>query len=89
MKKASRAKYRQEFSGDHNFEYKDPSSLMRFITDGGKITPSRLSKLSISQQRHVANAIKKSRNLALLPSGSEPYDTFGRPESISPVPFEI
>jgi small subunit ribosomal protein S18 len=89
MKKPSRAKYRQDFNGDHNFDYKDPSSLMRFVTDGGKITPSRLSKLSISQQKQVANAVKKARNLALLPSGSEPYDTFGRPESISPAPFEI
>ena len=89
MKKTTRSKYRQEFSGDHLFDYKDPSSLIRFIGDGGKITPSRISKLSISQQKQVAAAVKKARNLALLPAGTDAYDTFNRTESISPVPFEI
>ena len=89
MKKASRSKYRQEFSGDHIFDYKDPVSLLRFIGDGGKITPSRISKLSISQQKRVASAVKKARSLALLPSGMEHYDNFYKSESISPVPFEI
>lgn len=89
MKKTTRSKYRQEFSGDHVFDYKDPSSLTRFIGDGGKITPSRISKLSVSQQKQVAAAVKKSRNLALLPSGTDAYDTFNRTEAVSPVPFEI
>lgn len=89
MKKTTRSKYRQEFSGDHNFDYKDPSSLIRFIGDGGKITPARISKLSISQQKKVASAVKRSRNLALLPSGTDAYDTFNRTEPVSPVPFEI
>ncbi len=89
MKKTTRSKYRQEFSGDHVFDYKDPSSLTRFIGDGGKITPSRISKLSISQQKQVASAVKKARNLALLPSGTDAFDTFNRTESVSPVPFEI
>ena len=89
MKKSSRAKYRQEFSGDHLFDYKDPSSLVRFISDGGKITPSRISKLSIAQQKKVAAAVKKARNLALLPSGTDAYDHFNKVEPISPVPFEI
>lgn len=89
MKKTSRAKYRAEFSGDHLFDYKDPSSLTRFIGDGGKIVPSRISKLSVAQQRKVAAAVKKARNIALLPSGSDAYDNFNRVEPISPVPFEI
>ena len=89
MKKTTRSKYLQEFSGDHVFDYKDPASLTRFIVDGGKITPSRISKLSVAQQKRVAAAVKKSRNLALLPSGSDSYDTFHRAEAISPVPFEI
>lgn len=89
MKKTTRSKYRQEFSGDHVFDYKDPASLTRFIGDGGKITPSRISKLSVSQQKRVAAAVKKSRNLSLLPSGSDSFDTFHRAEAISPVPFEI
>ena len=89
MKKATRSKYRQEFSGDHLFDYKDPSSLIRFVSDGGKITPSRISKLSIAQQKQVAAAVKKARSLGLLPNGMPAYDVFNRTEAISPVPFEI
>lgn len=89
MKKTTRSKYRQEFTGDHLFDYKDPVSLMRFLGDGGKITPSRISKLSVAQQKRVAGAVRKSRNLALLPNGMSAYDTNHRAEAISPVPFEI
>ena len=89
MKKATRSKYRQEFSGDHLFDYKDPSSLTRFVSDGGKITPSRISKLSIAQQKQVGAAVKKARSLGLLPNGMPAYDVFNRTEAISPVPFEI
>lgn len=89
MKKTTRTKYRQEYSGDHVFDYKDPVSLLRFIGDGGKITPSRISKLSVAQQKKVAAAVKKARNLSLLPSGTDAYDTFHRVETVSPVPFEV
>ena len=89
MKKISRGKYRSDFSGDQQFDYKDPIALNRFVTDGGKITPARISKLSISQQKLVAGAVKKARNLALLPSGMSAYDTFNRSEAISAVPFDI
>jgi small subunit ribosomal protein S18 len=82
-------KYRSEYTGDHNFDYKDPITLTRFIGDGGKLVPSRISKLSIAQQRQVASAVKKARNLALLPTGTDAYDSFSRAESISPVPFEV
>ncbi len=89
MKKSSKSKYRQEFSGDHHFDYKDPVSLTRFIGDGGKIVPARISKLSIAQQKKVAAAVRKARALGLLPSGMEHYDNSQRQEAISPVPFEI
>ena len=89
MKKTGRSKYRQEFGGDYRFDYKDPVSLMRFVTDVGKITPSRISKLSVAQQKRVAEAVKRARSLALIPSGTLHYDNFYRPEGISPVPFEI
>lgn len=85
----ARNKYRSEYAGDHVFEYKDPVSLYRFIGDAGKITPSRISKLSVAQQKKVAGAVKKARNLSLLPSGTDAYDSSGRIEAISPVPFEI
>jgi small subunit ribosomal protein S18 len=89
MKKVTRNKYRPEYGRDHLFDYKDPSSLMRFVGDGGKIVPSRISKLSLAQQKKVAAAIKKARNLGLLANGMEAHDNFYRVEAISPVPFEI
>jgi len=89
MKKATRAKYRQEYAGDHVFDYKDPVSLTRFVSDGGKITPARISKLSIAQQKRVAAAVKKARSLALLPNGTDAFDHFHRSEPVSPIPFEI
>lgn len=89
MRRTGKGKYRQEFSGDYNFDYKDPVNLARFISDGGKITPARISKLSIAQQKDVAGAIKKARSLALLPKGTDAYDYFNRADGISPVPFEI
>jgi len=91
MKKGtpSKSKYRQDFTGDQVFDYKDPVSLARFISDGGKITPARISKLSLAQQKKVAAAVKKARSLALLPTGADAHDTYHRPEPLSPVPFEI
>lgn len=87
-RKSVRSKYRTEYSGDHMFDYKDPASLTRFISDAGKLTPARISKLSISQQKKVANAVKKARTLALVPTGTHAYDTASKTELISPVPFE-
>ena len=43
---------------------------------------------SIPAQDLDAAAVKKARNLALLPSGTDAYDVFHRAELISPVPFE-
>lgn len=89
MKRNVRSKYRPEFSGDHVFDYKDTPTLGRFISEGGKITPARISKLSLSQQKKVAAAIKKARNLGILPTGSSAYDLNERSEIISPKPFNI
>ncbi len=88
MKKNYRSKYRPEFPGDFHFDYKDPVTLGRFLMEGGKIVPSRISKLSQNQQRRVALAVKQARSLALLPMGTQAYDTYERPEAISPKPFE-
>ena len=49
------------------FDYKDVSSLKRFISEKGKITPRRLSYISIKKQKDLSNAIKRARYLALLP----------------------
>ncbi|MGB5811201.1 MAG: 30S ribosomal protein S18, partial [Polyangiales bacterium] len=46
---------------------KDPQQLRHFITDRGKIVPRRISGLSAKQQRDLTRAIKRARNIALLP----------------------
>jgi small subunit ribosomal protein S18 len=89
MKKNYRSKFRPDYPADFEFDYKDPVTLGRFIMESGKIVPSRISKLSSAQQKNVAAAIRKARSLALLPNGTEAYDTFERPETISPKPFSI
>lgn len=52
---------------DFIFDYKDPQQLKYFITDRGKIIPRRVTGLSAKQQRALTLAIKRARNLALLP----------------------
>ena len=52
---------------DFKFDYKDPQQLRNFITDRGKITPRRISDLNAKQQRDLTRAIKRARNIALLP----------------------
>ncbi|MBS30784.1 MAG: 30S ribosomal protein S18 [Candidatus Marinimicrobia bacterium] len=52
---------------DAVFDYKDISSLRKFISEKGKITPRRISYISIKKQKDLSNAIKRARYLALLP----------------------
>ena len=54
-------------SSDVVFDYKDVSSLKRFISEKGKITPRRISYITIKKQKDLSNAIKRARYLALLP----------------------
>ena len=48
-------------------DYKDPDFLMRFLNDQGKILPRRITGTSLKYQRRLATAIKRCRQLALLP----------------------
>ena len=48
-------------------DYKDVRTLQSFITEGGKIVPSRTSGNCAKHQRQLAIAIKRARILALLP----------------------
>src|SRR5215813_135283 len=48
-------------------DYKDVRTLGSFITEGGKIVPSRTSGNCAKHQRQLAVAIKRARILALLP----------------------
>lgn len=50
-----------------NFDHKDPQQLRYFLTDRGKIAPRRISGLTAKQQRALTSAIKRARNLGLLP----------------------
>ena len=50
-----------------SIDYKDVKLLSRFISERGKILPSRITSVSHKKQRVLAVAIKRARNLALLP----------------------
>ncbi|HUO03778.1 MAG TPA: 30S ribosomal protein S18 [Candidatus Binataceae bacterium] len=48
-------------------DYKDVRTLGSFLSEGGKIVPSRTSGTCAKHQRQLAVAIKRARSLALLP----------------------
>ncbi|MCD6561757.1 MAG: 30S ribosomal protein S18 [Desulfobacteraceae bacterium 4484_190.1] len=48
-------------------DYKDPRTLRYFITERGKIVPCRISGNCAKHQRELTVAIKRARNIALLP----------------------
>ena len=48
-------------------DYKDVRLLQRFLSERGKIVPSRITAVSNKKQRELAQAIKRARFLALLP----------------------
>ena len=48
-------------------DYKDFKLLQSFIAENGKVMPRRLTGVTAWQQRKLAEAIKRARNLALLP----------------------
>ena len=52
-------------------DYKDVAKLRRFITERGKILPRRISGNCAKHQRQVTLAIKRARNIALLPFTAE------------------
>jgi small subunit ribosomal protein S18 len=52
-------------------DYKDPKGLRYFITETGKLIPSRISGNCAGHQREIATAIKRARHLALLPFASQ------------------
>jgi small subunit ribosomal protein S18 len=57
------------FSGANapRIDYKDVKLLQRFISERGKIVPSRITAVSTKKQRLLAQAIKRARFMALLP----------------------
>ena len=57
------------FSGPNapKIDFKDVKTLQRYISERGKIVPSRITAVSAKKQRELAKAIKRARYLALLP----------------------
>ena len=57
------------FSGKEapRIDYKDVRLLQGYISERGKIVPSRITAVSAKKQRELARAIKRARFLALLP----------------------
>ena len=48
-------------------DYKNPDLLEQFISEGGRMLPSRITNVSAKKQRELKKAIKHSRIIALLP----------------------
>ena len=48
-------------------DYKDTRLLQRYISERGKIVPSRITAVSQQKQRELAKAIKRARFIGLLP----------------------
>lgn len=57
------------FTGENapKIDYKDVKLLQRYISERGKIVPSRITAVSLKKQRELARAIKRARFLALIP----------------------
>ena len=53
--------------GIKEIDYKDLDTLSDYITETGKIIPSRITGTSAKYQRQLATAVKRARFLALLP----------------------
>ncbi|MBR6252919.1 MAG: 30S ribosomal protein S18 [Clostridia bacterium] len=52
-------------------DYKDAEKLKKFISEKGKILPRRVTGLCAKHQREVTTAIKRARQVALLPFTAE------------------
>ncbi len=66
---ANQGFFKRKKIGEAKFviDYKDTKFLSRYISEKGKIMPSRITNVSAKTQREIARAIKRSRYVALLP----------------------
>jgi small subunit ribosomal protein S18 len=53
--------------GVKEIDYKDLNTLKNYVTETGKIVPSRISGTNARYQRQLSTAIKRARYLALIP----------------------
>ena len=54
-------------AGIKEIDFKDVRSLSRFVTERGRILPRRITGLNAQQQKMVTKAIKRARQMSLLP----------------------
>ncbi|NCC21239.1 MAG: 30S ribosomal protein S18 [Alphaproteobacteria bacterium] len=68
------------FTGDGapNIDWKDTRLLGRFVSERGKIVPSRITAVSTKKQRELAIAIKRARYMALIPYVRQEAESGGR-----------
>ena len=62
-----RRKFQRVSSDQGEIDYKDLDLLKQYLTETGKIVPSRITNTSAQFQRKLAQAVKRARYLALLP----------------------
>ena len=57
------------FTGDNapKIDYKDVRLLQRYVSERGKIVPSRITAVSALKQRELAKAIKRARFIGIMP----------------------
>ena len=66
--KQPRRKYCQFCKDDAQYiDYKDTAMLRKYVTDRGKIKPRRVTGACTQHQRDIANAVKRAREMALMP----------------------
>ncbi len=63
----SRKKFNRLGEEGQEIDYKNLDLLKQYITETGKIVPSRITGATASQQRRLAQEVKRARFLALLP----------------------
>lgn len=56
---------------DEYIDYKNAKQLQKFVTDQGKIIPRRITGLSAKQHRELIRAIKRARQIAIMPFVSD------------------
>jgi len=72
-KLAKQCRFCENTEQEHSIDYKNASFLKSFLTERGKILPSRISGTCCLHQRKLARAIKESRTMALLPYSAQYY----------------
>ena len=71
MRRAKRKVFSFCMDKSKEIDYKDINKLRKYVTERGKILPRRISGNCAKHQRELTAAIKKARNIALLPFTTE------------------